>query len=173
MSEAEAESVFALARRARAATGLSQAGFGRLLGVSTATISAWEQERRTPLPKRMVRALLGLIASRPGWCIEELHKAAGGKKCRQHGEGGVELRILRACRQLAQGPAQRVSLDRLRGVLREDPRWLVDEGLERLERDGRIALSAAVFVGQLSESERAAVLRRESGEEVLFADLLI
>jgi len=38
----------ALVAAARAATGLSQAAFAKLLGVSTRTLQEWEQGRKTP-----------------------------------------------------------------------------------------------------------------------------
>lgn len=171
MSDAETESPYALARRARAATGLSQAAFGRLLGVSTATVSAWEQERRQPTPKRLAKVLLRLVASRPDWCLEELGAETPPRGPLRR-EGGVEARVLRACKQLAQGPAQRVSLDKLRAALDDVERRLIDEGLLRLERDGKVRLRAALFPAQLSETEQEALIETPMGDEALFVDVV-
>lgn len=48
---------------ARARTGLSQARFAAVLGVSTRTLQEWEQGRRTPTGA--ARALLTIAAKRP------------------------------------------------------------------------------------------------------------
>lgn len=48
---------------ARARTGLSQARFAAVLGVSTRTLQEWEQGRRTPTGA--ARALLTIAARRP------------------------------------------------------------------------------------------------------------
>lgn len=48
---------------ARAATGLSQARFAKVLGVSSRTLQEWEQGRRHPSPA--ARALLLIAAKRP------------------------------------------------------------------------------------------------------------
>jgi putative transcriptional regulator len=48
---------------ARARTGLSQARFAAVLGVSTRTLQEWEQGRRKPTGA--ARALLAIAAKRP------------------------------------------------------------------------------------------------------------
>lgn len=163
-----AEEPHLLAQRARAATGLSQAAFGRLLGVSTATISAWEQARRKPTPHRLSHALLRLVANRPEWCVAEpggIEVAIPPRKQRR--AEGVEAKVLAACRELAQGSTACVPLDRLRPRL-DLERRLVDEALLRLEREGRVTLEPALFPNHLSQAERAALLEHSDREPRLF-----
>lgn len=52
-----------MTRAARAATGLSQAEFARLLGVSRRTVQEWEQGRKTPTGA--AASLLKIAARRP------------------------------------------------------------------------------------------------------------
>lgn len=52
----------------RARTGLSQANFARLLGVSVRTLQEWEQGRRAP--SGAARTLLQIAASNPRALIE-------------------------------------------------------------------------------------------------------
>ena len=162
-----------LARRARQASGLSQAGFGRLLGVSTATVSAWEQNRRQPTPRRMAHALLRLIAERPEWCVEVLGPPKRRGKAKATRVSGVEAEVLGSCRELARGSASRVPLDRLRAVLAHVEQELLDEVLLRLEGAKRIALLAPLFPGQLSAEERAALLNHPTAGWVLFVDVAV
>lgn len=56
---------------ARAETGLSQAEFARVIGVSARTLQEWEQGRRRP--SRAARALLLLAAKRPDVFREVFH----------------------------------------------------------------------------------------------------
>jgi hypothetical protein len=144
--------------------------FGKLLGVSTATISAWEQERRQPTPKRMAHALLRLIAVRPEWCVEALGPPRARKRSPDK-RRRVARGVLAKCRELAQGAAGRVPLDRLRGALANLDAEALDGELMRLEKTGRVTLSAPLFPGQLSEEERAALLNHPDGRSVLFVDL--
>jgi putative transcriptional regulator len=55
----------------RAKTGLSQAQFATLLGVSPATLKNWEQGRRHPTGP--ARALLRIVSARPRLVLETLH----------------------------------------------------------------------------------------------------
>lgn len=55
----------------REQTGLSQAHFARLIGVSKRTLENWEQGRR--IPTGPARALLKIVESDPKSAIEALH----------------------------------------------------------------------------------------------------
>jgi len=55
----------------RAKTGLSQAQFAALLGVSPATLRNWEQGRRQPTGP--ARALLRIVSAKPRLALEALH----------------------------------------------------------------------------------------------------
>lgn len=55
----------------REQTGLSQAHFARLIGVSKRTLENWEQGRRHPTGP--ARALLKIVESDPKSAIEALH----------------------------------------------------------------------------------------------------
>ena len=55
----------------RAKTGLSQAQFSALLGVSLGTLRNWEQGRRRPTGP--ARALLRIVDARPRLAMEALH----------------------------------------------------------------------------------------------------
>jgi transcriptional regulator with XRE-family HTH domain len=169
----ESETPHDLARRARLASGLSQAGFGRLLGVATATVSAWEQDRRQPTPRRMAHALLRLIAERPEWCVEVLGPPKRRERAKTSRVSGVEAEVLGSCRELARGSASRVPLDRLRAVLPHVERELLDEVILRLEGAKRIALSAPLFPDQLSAQERTALLNHPNAGLVLFVDVAV
>jgi putative transcriptional regulator len=59
-----------MTRAARAATGLSQAEFARLLGVSRRTVQEWEQGRKTPTGA--AASLLKVAARRPDVLCEVL-----------------------------------------------------------------------------------------------------
>ena len=59
-----------ITRAARAATGLSQAEFARLLGVSRRTVQQWEQGRKTPTGA--AANLLKIAAHRPDVVCEVL-----------------------------------------------------------------------------------------------------
>lgn len=56
----------------REQTGLSQAQFSRLIGVSKRTLENWEQGRRQPAGP--ARALLKIVESDPKRAMEVLHK---------------------------------------------------------------------------------------------------
>lgn len=56
---------------ARARTGLSQAQFAALIGVSTRTLQEWEQGRRKPTGP--ARALLTAVANDPEHLMKALH----------------------------------------------------------------------------------------------------
>lgn len=56
---------------ARARSGLSQARFAAVLGVSTRTLQEWEQGRRTPTGP--ARALLKAVANDPEHVLKALH----------------------------------------------------------------------------------------------------
>lgn len=60
-------------RAVRAATGLSQAQFARLIEVNVGTLRNWEQGLRTPTGP--ARALLKALKSRPAEVVEALRAA--------------------------------------------------------------------------------------------------
>lgn len=170
-----------LARRARSATGLSQVAFARLLGVTTGTVSSWEQERRQPTPHRLARALLRLIADRPEWCVAVLEDGQGRKPGkskapaptrRRAKPGRLDARVVRQLRKLGCGDSARVPLDRLRAALEGTAPEALDGALLRLEAAGRVALLPPLFPQALSERERSALLAHPSGEGVLFVDAI-
>jgi putative transcriptional regulator len=55
----------------REQTGLSQADFARLIGVSKRTLENWEQGRRNPTGP--ARALLKIVESDPKGAVQALH----------------------------------------------------------------------------------------------------
>lgn len=63
-----------LARRARAATGLSQKAFAERYGIPAASLRDWEQGRR--LPDAAARSYLRVIARLPDAVAKALHDAA-------------------------------------------------------------------------------------------------
>ena len=63
-----------LARRARAATGLSQNAFGARFGIPAASLRDWEQGRRTP--DAATQSYLRVIARMPDAVAKALHDAA-------------------------------------------------------------------------------------------------
>ena len=69
-SMAQAESQAAYARRVRAATRLTQAGFATRLGVPVETVRNWEQGKRAP--RGPARALLKLIERAPDFAFAAL-----------------------------------------------------------------------------------------------------
>ena len=64
----------ALARRARQATGLSQAAFAKRYGVPVASLRDWEQGRRAP--DSATQSYLRVIAALPEAIARALHDAA-------------------------------------------------------------------------------------------------
>jgi len=60
-------------RKIRLASGLSQADFAHLIGVSVKTLQNWEQERTQPAGP--ARALLTIVAANPKAAIKALHAA--------------------------------------------------------------------------------------------------
>jgi putative transcriptional regulator len=63
-----------LARRARAATGLSQNAFAAKYGIPAASLRDWEQGRRTP--DAATQSYLRVIARMPEAVAKALHDAA-------------------------------------------------------------------------------------------------
>jgi len=63
-----------LARRARAATGLSQNAFAERYGIPAASLRDWEQGRR--LPDAAARSYLRVITHLPDAVAKALHDAA-------------------------------------------------------------------------------------------------
>ncbi|MEZ5838267.1 MAG: helix-turn-helix domain-containing protein [Geminicoccaceae bacterium] len=63
-----------LARRARAATGLSQHLFAARYGFSRASVRDWEQGRR--VPARAVRSYLRVVAKMPDQIADALNEPA-------------------------------------------------------------------------------------------------
>lgn len=63
-----------LARRARAATGLSQAAFAERYGIPAGSLRDWEQGRR--LPDAAAQSYLRVIARMPEDVARALHDAA-------------------------------------------------------------------------------------------------
>jgi putative transcriptional regulator len=63
-----------LARRARAAAGLSQAAFAAQYGIPAASLRDWEQGRRAP--DAATRSYLRVIARMPEAVAKALHDAA-------------------------------------------------------------------------------------------------
>lgn len=63
-----------LARRARAATGLSQDAFAERFGIPTGTLRDWEQGRR--VPDAATRSYLRVIAKMPDAVASALHDFA-------------------------------------------------------------------------------------------------
>ena len=64
----------ALARRARQATGLSQAAFAERYGIPAASLRDWEQGRRSP--DSATKSYLRVIARMPDAVAHALHDAA-------------------------------------------------------------------------------------------------
>jgi putative transcriptional regulator len=60
-------------REIRLASGLSQADFAHLIGVSVKTLQNWEQERTQPAGP--ARALLKIVAADPKAAVKALHAA--------------------------------------------------------------------------------------------------
>ena len=60
-------------RKIRLASGLSQADFAHLIGVSVKTLQNWEQDRTQPAGP--ARALLKIVAANPSAAIKALHAA--------------------------------------------------------------------------------------------------
>ncbi|MEZ6184141.1 MAG: helix-turn-helix domain-containing protein [Planctomycetota bacterium] len=167
---AQDEPASTLARRAREATGLCQARFAGMLGVSTATVSAWEQGRRQPATQRLAHALLRLIAAQPELCVEALG-APPARPRRRWGSSRTVAQVLACCKELAQGSAARVPLDRLRAALEDLERSEVDEALLRLEEAGKLTLHEPLFPSQLADPERESQLEHPRGYRVLFVEL--
>lgn len=65
------EIVEPLVQAVREKTGLSQAGFARLIGVSKRTLENWEQGRRHPTGP--ARALLRIVDADPETALRALH----------------------------------------------------------------------------------------------------
>ena len=63
-----------LARRARAATGLSQTAFAKRYGVPAGSLRDWEQGRRTP--DAATQSYLRVIIKMPDEIAKALHNAA-------------------------------------------------------------------------------------------------
>ncbi|MFC0268149.1 helix-turn-helix domain-containing protein [Kushneria aurantia] len=63
-----------LARRARAATGLSQRVFAERFGIPLGSLRDWEQGRRTP--EAAVLSYMRVIARAPDAVIDALHDAS-------------------------------------------------------------------------------------------------
>ncbi|MCO5167222.1 MAG: helix-turn-helix domain-containing protein [Planctomycetes bacterium] len=160
-----------LARRARAATGLNQRAFARLLGVNATSVNAWERGNRNPA--RRTRVLLRLICALPERCMEVLLgeeevTGGGGAQVAEEGEHesapdasgtDVRTRIQAAARQLG-GGREVVSLDdlRLAHELKGLPRVELDRRLLALEAGGELSLTPALFPALLREEERRAAV---------------
>lgn len=180
-----------LARRARAATGLNQRTFARMLGVNTATVCAWERGGRNPA--RRMRVLLRLVSALPDRCMEVLlaeadgspgpaHLAGGPKRVGDEGVPEVDAegalvgdlpgRVLEAARRLARGPRGLVALDELRraSVLRGVERGELDRLLLELEARGEVVLREPLFPWHLSEAERAAAVRDRYRHDLVFLE---
>ncbi|MCO5172466.1 MAG: helix-turn-helix domain-containing protein [Planctomycetes bacterium] len=174
-----------LARRARAATGLNQRAFARLLGVNATSVNAWERGNRNPA--RRTRVLLRLICALPERCMEVLLgeeevTGGGGAQVAEEGEHesapdasgtDVRTRIQAAARRLGRGPRGVVSLDdlRLAHELKGLPRVELDRRLLALEAGGELSLTPALFPALLREEERRAAVDDPSRGPLLFLEL--
>jgi transcriptional regulator with XRE-family HTH domain len=166
-----------LARRARAATGLNQRTFARMLGVNATSVNAWERGSRNPA--RRTRVLLRLICALPERCMEVLLREERGapqeERVRESEAEGADVRtrIEAAVRRLGRGPRGVVPLDELRATddLRGLERAELDRQLLELEADGRLTLRPALFPALLSEDERRAALDDGRRGPLLFLEL--
>lgn len=187
-----------LARRARAATGLNQRTFARMLGLNTATVCAWERGGRNPA--RRTRMLLRLVCALPRECMSVLLGDEDGPRAedaalpteqlvfdpegvRSAEDAGGDLgsavdarpvleRVLAAARRLGRGPRGVVSLADLRRApeLGDVSAAEVDRALLDHEAAGELALRPPLFPGQLSGQERSATLHHPRHGHVLFVE---
>lgn len=151
-----------LSRRAREAVRLGQASFSRLLGLHHTTVWLWEHGQRAPNPR--MRTVLRLVAAFPDQAATILREERGEPRRRRVSK----RRLLKALRELGQGPLQVVPLDRLRANLADATPEKLDQLLITLEADGKIALRPPLFLGCLSAAEKSALLDHPALGKVLF-----